>query len=468
MAFFWSRNKQQQGSQNHASDSEQRNLISISDPVLADWFGVGNPNFAGVGVGEQSSLGLSAFYRAISLIAGTIASLPMRTLRDTDDGRIRVGSVFDNPGGPEGLTPYEWNETVLAHLLMHGNAFLAHVYNGAGGLAALVPIHPLAVSIDLVPEAPGGKVFKANLLDGTVREFTMQDMTHIPSLSVDGLRGLSLISIARNSLGTGIAGDRAAARMFGNGPLIAGIVSAEEDITEDDAKAIKEGLNAKMQGVENAGDIAVINRKLKFTEWSMTNADAQWLESRQFQIEEVARWTGVPPHLLMQTEKQTSWGTGVAEQNRGLARFTLAPWTTRVEQRLSRLLPNPRYVEFDYAGLLQPAPEQEIALLIQQVGAGLITVNEARKIRNMDPIAGGDALRFDPTINSDAPQADPTTRSLSAVSAANRSADELLKDMDKFLRPELLKPKGYLRKGSPEAMERMANARAAKAAKRSR
>jgi HK97 family phage portal protein len=439
---FWSRNKQ------------QRNSWSISDPVLAEYFNVGNPNYAGVNVGELSSLGLSGFYRAISLIAGTVASLPMRTLRDTDDGRVRVGSVFDNPGGPEGPTPYEWTETVLTHLLMHGNAFLAHVFNGAGALAALVPIHPLGVAIELDATAPGGKLFKASLNDGSQRTFTMLDMTHIPSLTLNSDntgRGLSLISIARNSLGTGIAGDRAAARMFGKGPLILGMVSAEEDITEDEAKAIKEGLDAKMAGVDNAGDIAVVNRKLKFSEMSMTNADAQWLESRQFQIEEVARWTGVPPHLLMQTEKQTSWGTGVAEQNRGLARFTLAPWTTRVEQRLSRLLPSPRYVEFDYAGLLQPAPEQEIALLIQQVGAGLITVNEARKIRNMDPIPGGDTLRFDPTINSEAPEADSTMR----------SADELLDDMDKFLRP-----KGYLQKGSPEAMERMAHARAAKAAKR--
>jgi phage portal protein BeeE len=99
----------------------------------------------------------------------------------------------------------------------------------------------------------------------------------------------------------------------------------------------------------------------------------------------------------MQTEKQTSWGTGVAEQNRGLGRFTLLGWTMRFEQRLSRLLGGqsrtPRFAEFDFAGLERPTPEEEIRLLIEQVTAGLLTVNEARRIRNLPPIDGGDVLR---------------------------------------------------------------------------
>jgi HK97 family phage portal protein len=181
--------------------------------------------------------------------------------------------------------------------------------------------------------------------------------------------------------------------MFGNGALISGLVSTEEDVDEDEAKDIKKGLDRKVGGWENAGEVAFVNRKLRFTPWTMSAQDAQFLQSRQFQIEEIARWTGVPPHLLMQTEKQTSWGTGVAEQNRGLGRFTLLGWTMRFEQRLSRLLARPRFAEFDFAGLERPTPEDEIKLLIEQVKAGLLTVNEARKIRNLPPIDGGDVLR---------------------------------------------------------------------------
>jgi HK97 family phage portal protein len=372
---------------------EQRSAsLSVSDPALIEYFNIGNPNYSGVNIGENSALGLSAVWRAVSLISGTIASLPLRTIREVDGVTTRVSSFLDNPGGPDGPTPYEWKETVLAHLLLHGNAFLAHVFNGGGGLVALVPLHPLAVSVEQwtskmdMPRPPGDKFYKATLDDGTVRVFTDDTMTHIPGLSMDGLRGLSPISVARNSLGTAVAGDRAAARMFSSGALISGMVSPDDDVEEEDAKTLKAEINRKVVGWENAGDIAFVNRKLKFTPWSMSAEDAQFLQSRQFQIEEVARWYGVPPYELMQTEKQTSWGTGIEAQQRGLARQVLGTWATRIDQRLSRLLPNPRFVEFDFKGLERPTPEQEIDLLLKQVKGGLITVNEARSIMNMQPM----------------------------------------------------------------------------------
>lgn len=371
--------------------------MSIADPATAAWLGAGTANYSGVQVGEGSALGISAVYRAVSLISGTLASLPMRTMREIEDTRTVVGSFLDDPGGPDGPTPYEWRETVLAHLLLHGNAFLAHVFNGGGGLAALVPIHPLAVQVEWARDEAGKltnrKLYTASLADGTRAVFDDTTMTHVPALCLDGLRGLSPISVARNSLGTAIAGDRAAAKLFADGALISGMVTPEEDLEPGDVKRIRDDLNQNVLGWENAARIAVLNRRLKFTPWTMSMEDAQFLQSRQFQIEEIARWYGVPPYELMQTEKQTSWGTGIEAQQRGLARQVLGPWAARIEQRLSRLLPAPRFVRFDFAGLERPTPEQEIALLIQQVGAGLITVNEARKIRGMDPIGDGDALR---------------------------------------------------------------------------
>jgi HK97 family phage portal protein len=367
--------------------TDARNLISISDPALVELFGASSPNYAGVSVGEGSVMGLSAVYRAVSLISGTLGTLVLRTLRDTGDGmRQRMTSVFDNPGGQYGPTPYEWKETLVLHLLLHGNAFLRHVYGGAGQLLALELIHPLCVSVDQDLSRPGGKLFKATLQDGRQVEYDALTMTHIPALCMDGLRGMSPISVARNSLGTSLAGDRAAARQFSNGALIAGMVTPDEDVEPDEVKTIKAEIESKVTGWENAGGIPVINRKLKFTPWTMTAADAQFLQSRQFQIEEIARWFGVPPHLLMQTEKQTSWGQGVESQNRGLARFSLHPWAVRIEERLSRLLPNPRFVEFDFSALERPTPEQEIDLLIKQVQAGLLTLDEARAIRNLPPI----------------------------------------------------------------------------------
>ncbi len=395
------------------------NLTSISNPILIDLFNAGARNYSGVPVSEATALSLSALYRALAVISGTIAGLPLRTQRDVDGVRTRVNSFLDTPGGKDGPTSFEWKETLLLHLLLHGNAYGAHVYNQAGAIVSLELIHPLAVTPEWDPTVPGGKRFvvQVPLPNGRSepRIFDSTTMTHVPGPSVDGLKGMGIVEQARNSLGTAIAGDRAAAKMFSTGALYAGMVTPEEDVTEAEAKAIKESLDAKLTGWENSGEIAVINRKLKFTPWTMSLEDAQFLQSRQFQIEEISRWTGVPPHLLMQTEKQTSWGTGVAEQNRGLARFTLAPWTSRIEERLSRLLPQPRFVEFDYAGLLQPSPETEIPLLIAQVQAGLMTANEARRIRGMDPVPGGDSL---PTSSGTAAPAPATPApQLEAVAA---------------------------------------------------
>lgn len=366
-------------------------LRSISDPHLAEMFSLGTPNYAGVNVSEHSSLSLSAVWRAVSLISGTLASLPLRTVREVDGQRTQVRSVLDNPGGAA-MTRFEWVEMIVVHLLLHGNAFLVHVYNGAGALAALIPIHPACVTVDWADGQLGmRKVYTVTLDDGTRREFDDTTMTHLMGMSLDGLRGMSVISQARNGFGTALAGDRAAAKVFSTGALYGGLVTPDEDVESDEALEIKKSLNANGLGWEHAGEIIVMNRRLKFQPWSMSMEDAQFLESRQFAIEEIARWFGVPPFELMQTEKQTSWGAGIEKQQLALARQVLGTWAERISQRLTRLVPQ-RFVVFDFAGLERPTPEKEIQLLIAQVQGGILTPNEARRLRHLPPIEGGDTL----------------------------------------------------------------------------
>lgn len=380
-----------------------RTAYSVTDPRLAELFaGAWTPNYSGVEVTETSALALSAVFRAVALISGTVASLPMRTIRTNDVAHTRIRSFLDDPGGPDGPTPFGWKETTLLHLTLHGDAFLAHIWNGLGLTVALEPIHPLAVSVRWATrqeresgEVVGPKVYTATLCDGTRATFDRRTMTQISYMSLDGLRGLSPIAIARNSLGTAIAGDRAAAKMFNSGALMSGIVTPDgDDLDGDEAATIKAEINRNAGGWDNAAEIAVINRKLKFQPWTISAEDLQFIQSRQFQIEEIARWFGVPPHLLMQTEKQTSWGQGVESQNRAMGRTVLLPWTLRIEEALSRLLPRPQWVEFDFTGLERPTPEAEIGLLVQQTAAGLLTINEARAVRNLPPLPGGDVLRI--------------------------------------------------------------------------
>lgn len=376
-------------------------MLSISDPAYASWLGISTLNYAGVTITERTALSVPAMWRAVNLVAGAIASLPARAILVNEDGtRERVSSWLDAPGGPDGPTAFEFWETVMLHLMVHGNAFLIHIRNGAGAVIGLQIIHPLAVAVFLEPTTLL-KTYHVTLEDGRVIVLDSTALLHIPAICSDGIRGISLVEQCKNSFGTSIAADRAAAKMFADGALVAGLVTPEEeDLEEGEAETIKQGLNAKVAGWENAGALAVVNRRLKFTPWTQTHEQGQFIESRAFQIEEVARMTGVPPHLLMQTEKQTSWGTGVAEQNRGLSRLTLGPWAARIEQRISRLLSGTKRMEFDFTGLERPTPEQEVDLLVKQVAGGIITQNEARAVRNLPPVTGGDTL-VAPTAGAD-------------------------------------------------------------------
>lgn len=376
--------------------------IPVNSQLIAKWFRVGD-NYSGIVLDENGALALSAVWRSVAVVAGTLASLPLRSYRDADSGqRERVTSIFDNPGGDHGPTPFEWKETVFAHLLLHGNAFLYKLRNEAGAVVELVPFHPVGVAIEEpTPEdfrrgvlPLGGKWFNITMQDNTRKRLDAVDILHVPALSLDGVRGLSPIEVASNSLGTAAAGDRAAAKVFSSGALISGLVTPDdEDVEPEEATELQRQLDSATGGYENAGSIAVVNKRMKFQPWTMSAADAQFLQSRQFSIEEISRWWGVHPTLLMQTDKQTSWGTGIEEQNRGLGRTVLQPWAQRLEQRGSRILPRPRFIEFDFAGLERPSPKDEIELLMKQTGnKPILTVNEARAIRNLPPIAGGDTL----------------------------------------------------------------------------
>ncbi|MCV7041239.1 phage portal protein [Mycolicibacterium moriokaense] len=344
---------------------------------------IGSP-LTGAPVDECSVLGLSAVYRAVSLIAGGIATLPLRVVQESDGVTERVPSWLDKPAG--GLTRYELVETTLLHLLLWGNAYLAHIYNNAGALSGVSPIHPSAVCVE-IDYSTSAKTYRVSLEDGTTRAFTDLSMTHIKWLSSDGYVGLSPLTLARSgAFGIALAADRSASRLFNGGALMSAIATVDEEMDEESAKAIKEGLDRRIAGEPNAGKIAFINRKVNIHPWTISNEDLQWIQAREFQIEEIARIYGVPATLIGLSDKQSSWGTGIREMHQAMARWTFMPWTTRIEQRLSLLLPPNRKAEFDYRDLLAPDPQTEIELLIKQVQAGLLSHAEARQILNRRPL----------------------------------------------------------------------------------
>lgn len=373
--------------------------MSISDPAIAEFLGIGHRNDTGVSLTERDAMELSAVWRSVLLISGTIAGLPLHTYERTGpESRMEVESFLDTPH-PD-LTPFEWKELIIAHMLLWGDSFLHHMSGGAGQTLGLMPLPPWSVGVKR-DQDKGFKLFSVADAKGVIHELTAVEITQIHGFSLDGLRGLSPIGQARNSLGAAKASDKAAGRMFRNGLLLGGLLSPKADaLTKAQRNQVLDGLKSKA-GADHAGDVAFVPAAVDFRPWTMSALDAQFLESRHFGIEECSRWFGVPRELLSESGA-TSWGSGIQEIVRGFSRFCLSPWTTRTEQRLSMLLPKNQFCEFDYSKFLKPSPEDEIRLLIEQVNAKLLTVDEARAKRNLPPLPTTELPEPERTVNEPA------------------------------------------------------------------
>jgi len=344
-------------------------------------------------------MGSTAVWRAVSIIAG-LAQLPLYAYRGKEpqgeEIPSRVESILDEPGG-EWFTPYEWRETIYLHLALHGNAYLLRLYNGAGQLACLFPVHPSMVTvrwwegrrqytISIPQQSPIAQA-------GMSFVYYEGDIIHIRGLSGDLLKGYSPIWMLRNPIGTGLSGDKAAARSFKNGMLLGGIVSAP-GITPEQGKQIKAGLKANLAGSDNAGDLAVVNAALTFAPWTMNAVDGQFLESRQFQVEEVARAWGIPKVLLAEDGAST-WGSGIAQLDTGMAKYTFGAYTKRVEDKLTHavLTPTSKRAYTDYSAFLRGTPQDQAQLKL--------TLAQAEYYANKDQAVEGAPL--DTPVPSDTP-----------------------------------------------------------------
>ncbi len=375
---------------------------SIGDPGLLPLLIPGYSDLDGIVVGETVALQQSPIFRATALISQTLASLPMVTYREKGDGdRERVSSIFNDPD-PQGQTAFEWKETLFVHALLHGRAGALKLRGGTGSLAGLQLRHPytwqaVLPSLDEYTSGrlpAGGLWFDVTMDDGSRRRFDRNDFWYVPSTSLDGRQGVGLLQLARESLKTTIAGERASQKLLASGALVAGAMvpaDAEEDLSRtEDRQQVEREINSALHGPDNAGRIPLVTARLRFEKFALSAVDAQLMESRKFQVEEASRWTGVPPHALMQTEKQTSWGTGVDEQNRGLGRTVLTPWSQRVDERASRELQRPRWVEFDFTKIERSSPDKEREMIRSDWEADLITLNEARVRMGLEKIKDGD------------------------------------------------------------------------------
>ena len=360
----------------------------LTSASLSTLLGAGTPVEAGVQVTETSALTMPAVWRAVSVVANVSASLPLHTYTAGTKDRVTV-DLLDDPH-PE-LTRFELWRLVYVHKALWGNAYVQKVKNGAGQVVQLWPIRPDRVKVDKEqpsPENPSGKVFWIETDNGGRVRRTSADILHLPALGYDGVTGCSPIRAAAQGIGLGIAAERAAGRLYGSGNMISGVLQTEQRLKADQAAALKASWQAKYGGVQSAGDVAVLDSGASFHPVTMPYKDSQFLESRMFQVTEVSRMFGVPPFLLMSTEKSTSWGTGLEQQAQGFVTWDLAPtWLTPTEQRVTKeLLPKSVYAKYQLGGLLRGDSAARATFYRAMRDTGAFTANHILELEDMPPI----------------------------------------------------------------------------------
>ena len=260
---------------------------------------------SGKSVTAQSAVQLTTVYACVRVIAETIASLPLNVYENTDHGSVKASEhplqrlLHDEPN-PE-MTSFIWRETMLSHLLLWGNSYSQIIRTGRNGIVGLYPLLPDHMNVDR--NSKGVLTYNYTTSDGKTVQLDPEDVLHIPGLGFDGVVGYSPIALEKNAIGLGIAAEEYGSKFFQNGARPSGVLTHPN--TVKDPKRLRESWNAAYGGSGNSSKVAVLEEAMTFTPISMPNNEAQFLETRKFQVAEICRIYRVPPHLVGDLEHAT-------------------------------------------------------------------------------------------------------------------------------------------------------------------
>lgn len=356
---------------------------------------------SGVRITERNALTMSAVYRCVTLISSVCAALPLHTYKS--DSLEQVDSnLLSNPH-PE-MTSYELWRAVYAYRALWGNAYLQKIRDSVGRIKELWPIHPERVQVGRAKPIelnPSGKIFKVYDDAGNEHPMTSREIMHVPHLGYDGITGVSPVRLATQAIGIALAAETYAAKLFGSGNLLSGILQTEQRLQKADAERLQERWNRTMTGLDQARKVAVLDSGAKFQSLTMPNDDAEMLATRQFQVPEIGRFFGVPPFLLSDTERSTSWGTGLEQQSLGWVTYDLHPtWLAPTEQRITKeLIPNTTYAKYKVEGLLRGDSGARAAFYTALWGIGVLSPDEIRELEDRPPIPGGKGKGYFQPLN---------------------------------------------------------------------
>lgn len=356
---------------------------------------------AGKNVNERSAMQMTAVYSCVRILAEAVAGLPLHLYRYKEDGgkeRAIDNNLYhllhDEPN--KEMSSFIFRETLMTHLLLWGNAYAQIIRNGKGEVVALYPLMPNKMQVD---RDENGELYyiytrsfdEAKNMEGVTVYLTPRDVLHIPGLGFDGLVGYSPIAMAKNAIGLAIATEEYGAKFFANGAAPSGVL--EHPGTIKDPSRLRENWNSTFGGSANSGKVAVLEEGMKYTPISISPEQAQFLETRKFQIDEIARIFRVPPHMVGDLEKSSF--SNIEQQSLEFVKYTLDPWVIRWEQSLSRALLNEDekrkyFFKFNLEGLLRGDYESRMSGYAVARQNGWMSANDIRELENMDKISAED------------------------------------------------------------------------------
>ena len=353
---------------------------------------------AGQAVNERSAMQMSAVYACVRILAESIASLPLHFYRYNDAGGKEKAVnhplywlLHDEPN-PE-MSSFSFRETLMTHLLLWGNAYAQIIRNGRGEVIALYPLMPDRMTVDR--DARGRIYYEYTRSDSDANTLgkkssvilSPEDVFHIPGLGFDGLVGYSPIAMAKQAIGMGLACDEYGAAFYQNGAQPGGVL--EHPNVVKDPKRVRESWNAIYQGSRNAHRIAVLEEGMTYKPITISPEQAQFLETRKFQIDEIARIFRVPPHMIGDLEKSSF--SNIEQQSLEFVKYTLAPWISRWEQAIQRslLLNSERkryFARFNVEGLLRGDYQSRMIGYAVARQNGWMSANDIRELESLDMI----------------------------------------------------------------------------------
>ena len=356
---------------------------------------------SGKAVTERSAMQMTAVYSCVRILAEAVAGLPLHLYRYKEDGGKEKALdhplyllLHDEPN-PE-MSSFVFRETLMTHLLLWGNAYAQIIRNGKGEVIALYPLMPNRMVVD---RDIHGQLYyqytrsteEAPTMKGVTVNLPPSDVLHIPGLGFDGLVGYSPIAMAKNAIGMAIACEEYGAKFFANGAAPGGVL--EHPGTIKDPQRVRESWQSTFGGSANSNKIAVLEEGMKYTPIGISPEQAQFLETRKFQINEIARIFRVPPHMVGDLEKSSF--SNIEQQSLEFVKYTLEPWLVRWEQSIQRTLFSPEekkryFAKFNVEGLLRGDYASRMSGYATARQNGWMSANDIRELENMDRIPAED------------------------------------------------------------------------------